>query len=134
MTDAASMYFAKGDGTPQGPGRFVSVESDTPRVEFVAGLSFNPVVGTSVMANYVHFDPHTEAPLHAHAEEQLTIVLDGELEFELDGEVRVLRAGEVAVIPPFVPHGARTHERPSRTIDVFAPPRQALLDLLEPPA
>ena len=45
---------------------------------------FNPVVGEGVMANFVRFAPHTEAPLHAHAEEQITIVLEGELEFEID--------------------------------------------------
>jgi quercetin dioxygenase-like cupin family protein len=132
--DVTSRYFATVDGTPEAEGRFVAVEADTTRVEFVAGLTFNPVVGQSLMANYVRFAPHTVAPVHAHDEEQMTIVLEGELEFELGGEIRVLGPGEVAVIPPFMTHGARTRNEPSLTIDVFTPPRRALLDLLpEPP-
>jgi quercetin dioxygenase-like cupin family protein len=106
------------------------VATDTQQVEFVKGLVFNPVVGEGVMANFVRFEPHTEAPLHAHAEEQITIVLEGELEFEIDGETRILRPGQVAVMPPFVPHAARTHDQPSVEIDVFSPPRQALLRML----
>jgi quercetin dioxygenase-like cupin family protein len=130
VTDIADNYFARAEGTPDTPGRFVSVEADTPRVEFLEGLAFNPVVGQRVMANFVRFAPHTEAPLHAHEEEQLTIIIEGELEFELDGEIRTLRPGEVAVIPPFVPHAARTYDQPSLEIDVFCPPRKALLALL----
>jgi quercetin dioxygenase-like cupin family protein len=131
MSDVSASYFAQAEGTPEGPGRFVSVEDDTPKVEFVKGLTFNPVVGDGVMANFVHFEPHTEAPRHMHAEEQMTIVIEGELEFELDDDTRVLRPGEMAVIPPFVPHAARTHDQPSLEIDVFCPPRQALLQLLD---
>ena len=133
MADVSDKYFAQADGTPTSEGRFVTVDTDTPQVEFVKGLVFNPVVGEGVMANFVRFAPHTEAPLHAHAEEQITIVLEGELEFEIDGETRVLRPGQVAVMPPFVPHAARTHDQPSVEIDVFSPPRQALLALLDQP-
>jgi quercetin dioxygenase-like cupin family protein len=131
MSDVSASYFAQAEGTPDAPGRFVSVESDAPKVEFLKGLSFNPVVGQGVMANFVRFEPHTEAPRHMHSEEQMTIVIEGELEFEFDDETRILRPGEMAVIPPFVPHAARTHDQPSLEIDVFSPPRQALLDLLD---
>src|SRR5262245_26236119 len=61
VTDIADNYFARAEGTPDAPGRFVSVEADTPRVEFLEGLAFNPVVGQQVMANFVRFAPHTEA-------------------------------------------------------------------------
>jgi quercetin dioxygenase-like cupin family protein len=130
MSDVSAKYFAQAEGTPEAPGRFVTVEADTPKVEFVEGLTFNPVVGDGVMANFVRFEPHTEAPRHMHAEEQMTIVIEGELEFEFDDEKRILRPGEMAVIPPFVPHAARTHDQPSLEIDVFCPPRQALLQPL----
>jgi quercetin dioxygenase-like cupin family protein len=130
MADAET-YFAHAEGTPTGKGRFITIEGDTPSVEMVKGLMFNPVVGESVMANFVHFDPHTEAPRHAHIEEQITIVVEGELEFEIDGETRILKPGQVAHMPPFVPHAARTHDQPSYEIDVFCPPRQALLSLLD---
>jgi quercetin dioxygenase-like cupin family protein len=131
MPDASDVYFANVDGTPDADGRFVTVDTDTPRAEYIDGLTFNPVVGERVMASFARYQPHTEAPVHAHAEEQFTIVLEGELEFELDGDVRLVRPGQVVVIPPFVPHGARTRDQPCLEIDVFSPPRQALLALLD---
>jgi hypothetical protein len=34
------------------------------------------------------------------------------------------------VVPPFVPHGARTLAGTCFEVDVFGPPRQAMLDLI----
>lgn len=124
-------YFAPvGDEVASG-GTYVDVARDAPMVEFSKGLRFQPVLGDGVLVNYVRFDPHTEAPVHVHAEEQITLVIEGELEFELDGEVRTLQAGQAAVIPPHVPHGARTRDSACLELDVFCPPRKALLALLE---
>ncbi len=127
----AERYFAKpGEGrAPERPGQFLDPSRDVEPVVFVPGLEFRPVLGPTTMVNAVRFSPHTEAPLHAHDEEQITLVVEGELEFELDGEVRLLRPGMVAVIPANVPHRACTHELACLEYDVFNPPRQALLDL-----
>lgn len=114
-------------GAPKGPGRFVTV-NDIDAVEFVPGLEFRPVLGDNVMTNFVTFAPHTEAPLHVHEEEQVVIVLDGELEFVIDGETKLMRPGDVAVIPSWVPHGARTLDVGCTEVDVFTPPRKSLLD------
>ena len=97
----------------------------------VAGLEFQPVLGENVMVNFVRFAPHTEAPLHWHEEEQITFVLEGELEFEVGGDKHILRRGQAVVIPPNVPHGARTREGSCLEVDVFDPPRKALLDAME---
>ncbi len=99
-------------------------------IEMVPGLRFQPVLGERVMANFVFFEPHTEAPLHWHEEEQITFVIDGELEFEVAGEKRTLRRGEAVVIPPNVPHAARTHDATCLEVDVFHPPRRGLLDAM----
>ena len=66
------------------------------------------MLGQNTLANLVSFEPHTEAPMHVHVEEQVVIVVDGEFEFTIDGETRTMRRGDVAVIPPWVPHGAIT--------------------------
>ena len=130
MTEGGG-YFSLDQGLePTGTGRFVEREDIDP-VQFVPGLSFMPILGDRAMVNWVHFDPNTEAPLHAHEEEQFTIVIEGELEFEIDGDVRVMRPGTVAAIPPGVPHGARTGETSCLEIDVFVPPRKALLGLMK---
>ena len=120
-------FSTEGVGTPSAAGRYVDVDA-IPPVEFVPGLEFRPVLGERTMANFVRFAPHTEAPMHVHEEEQIVLVLDGELEFELDGDVRTMKVGDVAVVPPWVPHGARTKDTGCYEVDVFNPPRKTLLD------
>jgi hypothetical protein len=62
--------------------------------------------------------PHDVAPVE---------FIDG-LEFEIDGEVRTMRHGDIAVIPTWVPHGARTNDTTCLEVDVFNPPRKTLVD------
>jgi quercetin dioxygenase-like cupin family protein len=128
MTDSSTHFTEEAGGTPTAPGRFVDVSS-VASVEFLPGLTFRPILGEKTMANFVNFAPHTEAPVHVHAEEQIVLVLDGEFEFSIDGEVRTMRRGDVAVIPSWVPHGARTLDSPCTEVDVFNPPRKTLLEL-----
>jgi len=128
MSDAASHFTSEALGEPEGPGRYVNVDS-LAAVEFAPGLGFRPVLGQRVMTNFVSFAPGAVAPRHVHEEEQVIIVLSGELVVDLDGDVRTLRKGDVAVIPPWVPHGAWTTDSHCEEIDVFSPPRQSLLKL-----
>jgi quercetin dioxygenase-like cupin family protein len=127
MTDAEQHFTTQADGTPTAPGRYVDVAS-IESVELVPGLVFRPVLGERTMLNFVSFEPNTEAPMHVHEEEQIVLVLEGEFEFEIDGDVRTMAVGEVAVVPSWVPHGARTHGTSCREVDVFNPPRRSLLE------
>ncbi len=120
-------HFTTTGGVPSAPGRYVDV-SNVESVQFVPGLSFRPVVGERTMVNFVSFEPNTEAPMHVHEEEQITLVIEGEFEFEIDGEVRTMRAGDLAVIPSWVRHGARSLGTACREIDIFTPPRRSLLE------
>lgn len=129
MTDP-DRYFAANESTQgTGPGTFVAWDGLDP-IEMVPGLEFQPVLGENVMVTFVRFAPHTVAPLHWHDEEQITFVVDGELEFEVGGEKRVVRRGDAIVIPPNVPHGARTYESTCLEVDVFHPPRRGLLEAM----
>jgi quercetin dioxygenase-like cupin family protein len=130
VSDAASHFTTEALGEPAGTGRYVQLDAIEP-VEFLPGLGFRPVLGQRAMANFVSFQPHTEAPRHVHEEEQIVIVVDGEFVFDLDGDVRTMRRGDVAVVPSWVPHGAWTTESHCLEIDVFCPPRQTLLKLAE---
>jgi quercetin dioxygenase-like cupin family protein len=123
QTDHFSSEF---QGVPTAPGHYCTI-AEIPAVEFVDGLEFRPVLGESMLANFVSFAPHTEAPIHTHVEEQIVVVLEGEMEFSLDGDVRVMRPGDVAVVPPWVPHGARTLDTTCLEVDIFSPPREGLL-------
>ena len=130
LGDAASHFTTEAQGERGGIGRYVNVDSVTP-VEFLPGLGFRPVLGQRGMANFVSFEPGTEAPRHVHEEEQIVIVVDGEFTFDLDGDVRTMRRGDVAVVPAWVPHGAWTTDSSCLEIDVFVPPRESLLKLAE---
>jgi quercetin dioxygenase-like cupin family protein len=114
-------------GVPTSTGVFVD-PTEIPSVEFVPGLRFQPTLGQNSLANLVTFEPHTEAPMHVHVEEQVVVVIDGEFEFTIDGTTRTMRRGDIAVIPPWVPHGAITHEIGCVEVDVFSPPRTTLLE------
>jgi unsaturated pyranuronate lyase len=126
----ASKYFSTQSAQqPTEAGRFLNIDG-VARVHMSEGLEFRPILGQGMLFSFVSFAPHVEAPRHTHSEEQVVIVLAGEIEFDLDGDVRILREGDVVVIPPWVPHGAHTRESGCRELDVFCPPRRALLDLL----
>ncbi|MGH3494762.1 MAG: cupin domain-containing protein, partial [Sciscionella sp.] len=118
MSSNTQHFSTAGAGTPTAAGRFVDVDA-IEAVEMVPGLNFRPVLGEGAIVNIVSFEPHTEAPLHSHVEEQIVVVTEGEFEFTIGGATRTMRAGDVAVIPPWVPHGARTEDAPCRELDVF---------------
>jgi quercetin dioxygenase-like cupin family protein len=131
MEESERYFRLDPDGVAEAPGRYVDIVTEIEGVEFVPGLVLRPLVGKDLMLSFVSYDPHTEAPRHAHSEEQVLYVLEGELEVELGDETRTLRPGQAAVIPPHLPHAARTHDLPCYQLDVFHPPRQALLDAME---
>lgn len=123
-------YFEDSGGVPEEGARFIDVYKDLEALAFSEGLEFRPLVGRNVMLSFVSFEPNVEAPVHSHVEEQLICVISGKLAVTLGDEERTLGPGEVAVVPPYVPHGARSLDEPCWEVDVFQPPRQALLDLL----
>jgi quercetin dioxygenase-like cupin family protein len=129
VTDAARYFGARAETQSIGKGAFVEWNSADP-IEIVPGLQFQPVLGERLMVNFVHFAPNTEAPVHWHEEEQISFVVDGEFEFEVGGEKRMVRRGEAIVIPPNVPHGARTLDSSCLEVDVFHPPRRGLLEAM----
>jgi quercetin dioxygenase-like cupin family protein len=129
VTDAAGYFAANEKAQAKGEGNFVTWDGMDP-IEILSGLRFQPVLGEQLMVNFVHFEPHTEAPEHWHDEEQISFVIDGEFEFELAGEKRTVRRGQAIVIPPNVPHAARTFDESCLEVDVFYPPRKGLLDAM----
>ena len=126
----ADRYFAQQAGArPAGEGAFVAWDAQDP-IEILPGLRFQPILGDRLMANFVVFEPNVEAPVHWHDEEQISIVIEGEFEFEVGGEKQLVKRGQAVLIPPNVPHGARTYDSTCLEIDVFSPPRHGLLELM----
>jgi quercetin dioxygenase-like cupin family protein len=123
-------YFAADAAVQQaGGGAFVTWEELDP-IEMVPGLAFQPLLAEKLLVAFVRFAPNTVAPVHWHDEEQISFVLEGELEFEVGGEKRIVRRGEAVVIPPNIPHGARTYDTTCLEVDVFHPPRRGLLEAM----
>ena len=129
MPDSARYFRADDSTQTEGEGAWVTWKDLDP-IEMLPGLRFQPVLGDNVMVNMVYLEPNTEAPVHWHAEEQISLVIEGEFEFEVAGEKKIMRRGDAVVIPPNVPHGARTMDGSCLEIDVFHPPRRGLLEAM----
>ena len=80
------------------------------------------VVGQEIMLARVLLKKGCIVPLHSHANEQLTYIVEGALKFSIDGPEIVVHAGEVLCIPANMPHKAEALED-TVDLDVFTPPR-----------
>src|SRR6516164_4415409 len=80
------------------------------------------VVGQEIMLARVLLKKGCIVPLHSHANEQLTYIVEGALRFYIDGQEIVVHAGEVLSIPANMPHKAEALED-TVDLDVFTPPR-----------
>lgn len=134
MSNASDDYFQLKDADvapdPSFPPIFTS-KDEIPFVNLGEGIRFKPIFGRNLLFNYVFFEPNSVAPLHQHPEEQIGTVLEGEYEFEMNGEKRMIRPGDVYVVPPHVPHTARTFEKSCFAVDIFSPPRSGFREMLD---
>jgi unsaturated pyranuronate lyase len=69
-------------------------------------------------------------PMHTHASEQMTYVLQGALRFLVDGEEVIVREGEVLHIPSGAAHQAEALED-TFELDVYSPVREDWLDVID---
>lgn len=129
MPDSERYFQAQAPNKQEGEGKWVNWSSVDP-IKMLEGLNFQPVLGDKVMVNFVAFEPNTVAPMHWHEEEQITFVIDGEFEFTVGEETKLMRRGDSVVIPPNVPHGARSLAATCLEVDVFHPPRRGLLEAM----
>ena len=123
-------YFSQeGSGTPAAEAFVADLDASSP-YQLAEGILVRAVAGHRCMVNLVEMNRGSEAPLHSHDEEQIVVVLDGSVVFEIEGEERIVSKGEAIVIPSWVLHRAVGHAEVSHTVEVFSPPRAALLDLM----
>lgn len=136
MSDPTAYFKSMREDEPRGGHEmiepiWVNFNSGVEPFEVLPGLEFRPIVGSGLAVNMVRLKPNTVEPVHAHSEEQVSLVLEGEFEFEVDGDARTLVPGMAVIIPPNMPHGARTFGTECVEIDIFHPPRQGLLDAMK---
>ena len=94
-------------------------------------------INESIARRYITADSVTVArfelkqggvvPSHAHANEQISIVISGALLFRIDGRDTLVQAGEMMQIPGNVAHEVRVLED-ALVVDVFSPVRQDWID------
>jgi len=85
------------------------------------------VVGKDLMLARVLLRKGCIVPLHSHANEQVTYILEGALKFWIDDKEIVVHAGEVLCIPSNMPHKAEAAED-TVDLDIFNPPREDWLN------
>lgn len=130
---APAPYFRVGDspkGTYDPSGASIVNMDDYPHYEIAQGVVFSPVFGRNLSLNFVAFPPHSGFPTHAHPEEQISIVREGEMEITVGEITRRVAPGDVIVFPSGVPHSGHTAEHACRLIDIFAPPREGLREVI----
>ncbi|MBX3365329.1 MAG: cupin domain-containing protein [Phycisphaeraceae bacterium] len=103
--------------------RWDDLPGDTP----MPLLERRRVIGEHAMISRVLLHSGCDVPTHAHANEQLCIVLTGRAIFGLGRENTPDRReievgpGDVVVLPPWAPHSCRALEE-TLILDVFSPP------------
>jgi quercetin dioxygenase-like cupin family protein len=120
-------YFEDAGEGSGAAGWFVRPDEDVAPLELLAGLKFRAIVAGEVMSSFVTFEPGAAAPRHHHVEQQIAICISGELAFTVSGRTETLRPGDCVVIPPHAEHEAVAGPDGCVAVDVFTPPRAAML-------
>ena len=98
------------------------------------GLIGRALTGAEATLAQIELEPGIDVPEHAHANEQIGILLSGSMTFRIGDESRDLQAGSTWVIPAHVPHSVTAGSSGAALIEVFVPARDDWADreLLEP--
>jgi quercetin dioxygenase-like cupin family protein len=86
-------------------------------------ISRKIVAGERQMMAQVYLKRGAQVPMHRHASEQMTYVLQGLLRCRIGDEELIVGEGEVLHIPPDRPHQAEALDD-TFEIDVFSPARE----------
>lgn len=98
------------------------IKNMRPKV-LVDGITGYYVHGDKMTFGYVELEAGSSIPLHHHAQEQITYIIEGELEMMIGGNACLLTAGMYHVIPSNTPHSA-VAKTACKVIDAFSPVRE----------
>ena len=99
--------------------------------EIAPGAHIQPLWGDKVMMVYITLEPGAEVPFHTHPHEQTGMCLEGEFELTIDGEARMVKEGDAYLVPSGVEHRAVATAGRALALDIFSPPREDFIALLE---
>ncbi len=101
-------------------GTFAALDSDSP-FEGVVRAAFSSLHSTVTQYS---FEPGGAFPLHTHASEQITLILDGSVHMTVDGQAHVLEAGAWSVVPGGIEHGITAGPDGARFLAIVSPRRE----------
>jgi quercetin dioxygenase-like cupin family protein len=98
--------------------------ADVAAEEVLPGIMRQTVHGArQTMVRYL-YEPGSVFPVHAHPEEQVTVVVRGRITFQIGNQWQELGPGQVAIIPGSLPHGAQvTGTEQVETYNALSPRR-----------
>jgi quercetin dioxygenase-like cupin family protein len=98
--------------------------ADIEPVEMVPGVWRRTLSwGERLMVVQTTLEEGAVVPVHRHAHEQITYIVEGELSMEVEGKTHVLRPGDSLLFSSDVEHGATALQR-TLVVDTFSPPRE----------
>jgi quercetin dioxygenase-like cupin family protein len=87
------------------------------------GIVGRSVHGDRVTLSVLELDPGASVPEHAHANEQVGVLIDGSVRFTIGDETRDLRPGATWRILADVPHSVTVGPEGALIVEVFSPIR-----------
>ena len=100
-------------------GNFDELAADEP----YPGLQRRAFDSAGATVTEYRFEPAARFPVHRHAQEQITLIVEGEVEMAIDAETSHLRAGDWSVVGPQVPHGITAGPEGARVLAIVVPRR-----------
>jgi unsaturated pyranuronate lyase len=100
-------------------GSFDQLPAESP----CAGIDRRVLTTAEATVQMYRFAPGATFPIHDHAQEQITLVIEGDIAFSAGGERHELSAGAWSVVPGGVPHGVTAGPAGARFVAIIVPPR-----------
>ena len=101
--------------------------TDVPSEQITASVARRFINGDHITVGRFELKQGSAVPAHSHANEQISIVLEGVIRFRVDGVDTIVRGGEVMQIPGHAVHEVEALED-TLVVDVFSPVRQDWID------
>lgn len=101
-------------------GRFDDMPTDAP----FPGVTRASFTSAKATVNRYAFAPGATFPLHAHPEEQITLVERGRVELTIGGESQALDVGDWSVVAPDAPHGITAGPAGAAIVAIIVPARR----------
>ena len=110
---------------------FYDFPKDFKELEPVPGVLTRLVWGQNLMLSHDTLPPNYDYPFHGHPEEQMGIVLEGKSVITLGDETKLLKKGDMYHVPSNLSHKIVTHTQGAVFLNIFSPPRETYINLIQ---